>query len=232
MGTYVTLVALQFIVLETLAGTATQVGWVTSARLLPYLLLGLFVGALVDRARRRPVMIASDLARAAVLVATAALGLTGRLTLPLLLGLVCLLGAASLVNDAASMAFIPRLVLPERLHRAHARLDASDAVAQISGPALGGVLVRLAGAPVALLADAASYLFSAIVTTTLREIPDPPATERRPLTVDIADGLRWVYRTSGLARVALATHVWFGGQALLSVVVVPFAGAGTSPVGR
>lgn len=65
LGTYVTLLALQTLVVLTLNGTAQDVGWLNSARWLPYLVLGLVVGALVDRVARRPVMIATDLARAA-----------------------------------------------------------------------------------------------------------------------------------------------------------------------
>ena len=68
VGTYVTLVALPTLVVLTLDGTAQDVGWLNSARWLPYLLLGLVVGALVDRHRRRPVMVVTDLARAALLV--------------------------------------------------------------------------------------------------------------------------------------------------------------------
>ncbi len=224
IGTQVTLVALQFVVLDLLAGSATEVGWVTSARWLPYLLFGLVVGALVDRARRRPTMIASDLVRFGVLGVLAVLGLSGTLDLPTLLVLVMVLGAAGLVNDAASMAFVPRLVPGSRLQHAHSRIDTSDAVAQVGGPALAGVLIRTLGAPVALLADAVSYLFSAAVAVSLRDVPDPsPARERARLSGDILEGLRWVYRTSGLAKVAIATHVWFVAQALLMVALVPFA---------
>jgi len=190
-GTYVTLLALQTLVVLTLDGTAQDVGWLSSARWLPYLLLGLVVGALVDRRRRRPVMITTDFLRAALLASIPAAWAMDVLSMPLLLAVVVCYGAASLVNDAASQSFMPRLVPRASLQRAHARIDGADAVAQTAGPALAGVLVKVVGAPLAVLVDAATYVFSAAAVLTLRiqePAPSPAATPacaarsgRRPL---------------------------------------------------
>lgn len=133
-GSSVSVLALQTIVVLTLHGTAADIGWLNAARWLPYLLLGLIIGALIDRRRRRPVMIGTDLARAVLLIIIPVTWATGLLSLPLLLVIVVAFGAAALTNDAASMSFIPRLVPRDRLQRAHARLDGADAVAQAGGP--------------------------------------------------------------------------------------------------
>src|SRR6478672_10852373 len=66
-GTYVTLLALQTLVVLDLHGSAAEVGWLNAARWLPYLVIGVVVGALVDRRRRRPVMVATDLVQAVLL---------------------------------------------------------------------------------------------------------------------------------------------------------------------
>ena len=227
-GSGITLLALQALVVVTLGGSAVQVGWLASARWLPYLVLGLVVGALVDRGRRRPVMVVTDLTRAVLLsLVPLAWGLD-LLTFPLLLVVVVLLGTASLVNDAASMSFLPRLVPRERLQRAHARLDGADAVAQTAGPAVAGALVRLVGAPLAVLVDALTYLVSAVAVATLPrgvEGARTPAVRRSvpSLPGEVRDGVRWVYGASGLARLAVATHVWFAGQAVLLVALPTFA---------
>jgi MFS family permease len=224
LGTYVTLLALQTLVILTLNGTAQDVGWLNSARWLPYLVLGLVVGALVDRVARRPVMIATDLARAALLAAIPLAWVTGTLSLGLLLVIVACYGTVSLVNDAASMAFLPRFVPREHLQRAHARIDGADAVAQTTGPALAGVLVKLVGAPLAVLVDAASYLFAALVVAILpvreRVVDAAPLPNLRR---EIGEGIAWVYRRSGLAVLALSTHVWFAAAAVLGAVLAPFA---------
>jgi len=130
------------------------------------------------------------------------------------------------INGAAAMSFLPRLVPRPHLQRAHARGDGADAVAQSAGPALGGLLVSALGAPLAVLVDAATYLYSAV---TLSRID---ATEPRPkaggatasdLVIEIRDGVRWIYRGSGLTTLAISTHVWFIGNAVVIVVLAPYA---------
>ena len=227
-GSAVTVLALQTLVVVTLQASAVQVGWLNSARWLPYLALGLVVGALVDRVRRRPLMIATDLTRGVLLALIPLTWAFDLLGFPLLLVLVVLFGTASLINDAASMSFLPRLVSRAHLQRAHARLDGADAVAQTAGPAVAGVLIRVVGAPLAVLVDAVTYVFSAAMVASLRGVAEPaaePAATRsvRGLVAEIREGFRWVYAGSGLGRLAAATHVWFAGQAVLLVVIVPYA---------
>ena len=207
-----------------LQGGAVQVGWLNSARWLPYLVLGLVVGALVDRARRRPLMVATDVTRAVLLTSIPLAWALELLTFPLLLIIVVVFGTVSLVNDAASMSFVPRLVPRAQLQRAHARLDGADAVAQTAGPAVAGALIRIIGAPLSVLVDAVTYLFSAVMVATLRTVPERPSTSSarlsaRRLAAEIGDGARWVYGGSGLRRLAVSTHVWFAAQAVLVVVI-------------
>lgn len=141
-GTYVTTLAVQVLVVLTLGGGAAEVGLVSAARWLPYLLFGVFAGVFVDRARRRPILVTTDFVRCVLLVAIPTLAVAQHLSLVVLVAFMIVFGSASLANDAASQSFLPRLVPPRLLTRANARLDQSDAVAQTSGPALAGGLVR------------------------------------------------------------------------------------------
>ena len=224
LGTYVTLFSLQALVVLVLHGTATEVGWLNAARWLPYLVLGLVVGALVDGRRRLPLMVGTDLVQAALLVSIPVLWWLGRLSLPVLLAIVVLTGAAAVVNGAAEMSFLPRLVEPSHLQPAHARVDGADAAASTAGPALGGVLVSAVGAPFAVLVDSLTYVYSAL---TLRRIRVEEPASRSGVTVrgllgEISEGIRWVYRSSGLATIAVATHGWFVGNAIVGVVLAPY----------
>ncbi len=228
LGSAITALALQTLVLMTLHGGAAQVGWLNSARWLPYLLVGLVVGAIVDRVRRRPVMVITDVVRAGLLGLIPLAWAFDALSFSLLLVVVALFGTASLVNDAASMSFVPRLVPGGRLQRAHARLDGASAVAETAGPALAGVLIRALGAPLSILVDALTYLFSAAMVASLTAVSEPTTGKpakfaARSLALEIREGARWAYGASGLRRLALATHVWFAGQAVLLVLVVPYA---------
>jgi len=221
-GTYVTTVALQVLVVNDLGGSATDVGLVNAARWAPYLLVGLLVGVLADRLRRRPVLVATDLGRAVVLAGIPLLAALDRLTLPALLALVATLGLLSLANDAAHQSFLPRLVPRAGLSRANARLQQSDAAAQTSGPALGGALVAVLGAPVAVLVDAASYLISGVLTASIRTVEPAPEREQRHLRRELAEGVAWVYRHRTLAPMAWSTHVWFLFFSVLGAVYAPF----------
>ena len=209
-GSYVTTLAVQVLVVVTLGESATGVGVVNAARWLPYLLFGLVVGVLVDRIRRRPVLAATDVGRGLLLIAVPLLALADRLTLPVLAAFMAVFGLLSLVNDAASQSFVPRLVPRRLLTRANARLDQSDAVAQTAGPAVAGGLVALLTAPWAVLVDAVSYLASAVLVIRTRVV-EPPGRRAslRGVPAEMREGLRWVYRHPTLTPFAVGTHAWF-----------------------
>ncbi|MDQ1512177.1 MAG: hypothetical protein QOC59_19, partial [Microbacteriaceae bacterium] len=159
----VTGIALQVLVVTTLAASPFEVGVVNAVQFLPYLLFGLIVGALVDRWRRRPILVWSGLAQGGVLAAMPVLWITGHLQLWVVVVLVFVLGVLSLFANAAQQSFLPLIVPRDRLVPANARLDQSSTVAQTSGPVVGGALVALLGAPFAVLVDAISYGATAII---------------------------------------------------------------------
>ena len=222
-GDYFTSLAIQVLVVSVLAGTAAQVGLVSASRWLPYMLFGLVAGAMIDRAPRRPVMIAADLVRAGLLIAVPAMALSHRLSIWALTGFMLMFGLASLLGDAATQAFVPRLVPRALLTRAHARIDQSAAVAQTSGPALAGAMVSLVGAPWAVVVDAATYLFSAGMLTgiDLAE-PKPEPSGSRSIWREAAAVAAYVYRHRTLAPMAISTHAWFVCNAAAGAVFAPF----------
>ncbi len=223
LGSWVTLLALQALVVTNLQAGATGTGLLSAARWLPYLTFGLVLGALVDRRARRPVMISTDLVRAVLLLLIPLCWWAGMLSLPLLLAIMVAFATATLVNDSASLAFLPRLVPPEQLQAAHVRIDGTRSVAETAGPAAGGGLLGLVGAPLAVLANAATFLFSAVMVA-LTRVPEPARvpTSRPDLRAEIAAGLRWVYRSGSLRHLAVWTHVWFAGQAMLGAVLAVY----------
>ena len=172
-GTYVSTIAIQVIVVFNLHDGAAGVGLVSAARWLPYLLFGLVAGVLVDHSRRRPLLVITDLARGLLLVVVPVLALIHDLSLAALLLFMAAFGLMSLLNDAASQSLLPRLVPSDQLTSANARLDQSGAVAQTSGPAIGGGLVSLLTAPVAVLFDAASYIASGLLLLRI-PVSEPP----------------------------------------------------------
>lgn len=223
-GTYVTTVALQVLIVVTLDGTATDVGAVTSARWLPYLLLGVVAGVLIERRRRRPVLVVADLGRGLLLLAIPALALADALSIGLLAGFMFVFGVLSLANDAAFQSFLPRVVTRRDVITANARLDQSDALAQTSGPAVGGALVAAVGAPAAVLVDAASYLYSAAMIARIDVVEPAPVTARPggAFRAELREGLAWVYRHRTLTPLAWGSHLWFLFFSMFTTVFAPF----------
>ena len=225
-GTYITTLAIGVLVVVDLDGSAADVGWVNAARWAPYLVVGLLVGVLADRVRRKPLLVSTDLARAFVLGTVPLFALTQTLSVVVLICLMAAFGLLSVFNDAAHQSFLPRLLPRAALPRANARLEQSNAVAQTSGPAFGGGLVAWLGAPVAVLADAISYLVSGVlIARTPIDDPAPERSGRRVTSVvtELREGLRWVYRHRTLRPLALGTHAWFLFNGVLGTVYVPFA---------
>ncbi len=209
-GTYLTSLAMAVLIKFQLHGSTADVGLVNACRWLPYAAFGLFAGALIDRVRRRPVQVAADLARGLLLAVPAVLALTDRLSIGLLAAFLLLFGVCSLAGDAASQAFLPRLVPRGLLTAANARIDQSSAVAQTAGPGLAGLLLAVLSAPWAFLLDAVTYVASGILLLGIR-VAEPTARSGRATTLraDVREGLRWVYRHPMLTPFALATHLWF-----------------------
>lgn len=225
-GTYITTLAIGVLVVIDLQGSAADVGWINAARWAPYLLFGLLVGVLADRVRRKPLLVSTDLARAVVLGAVPVLAVTDVLSVAMLVGLMAVFGLLSVCNDAAHQSFLPRLLPREALPRANARLEQSNSVAQTSGPVLAGGLVAWLGAPMAVLADAVSYLASGLlIAVTPIEDPVPVRSGKGVSSVlaELREGVGWIYRHRTLRPFALGSHAWFLFNGVLGTVYVPFA---------
>ena len=155
--------------------------------------VGLFAGALADRLPQRRLLIAADIARALVLAAVPLAALTGRLTLVDIYLAAVLLGAANVVFDVADHAFLPSLIGPADLTEGNAKLSATDAVAEVGGPALTGLLVGVIAPPIVVGLNALTYLASALILGRIRpSAPSPVAAIARPVRLDLTLGLRLV----------------------------------------
>jgi len=224
LGTAVSTLALQLLLIRSLHATPTDLGFVLGAQWLPYLIVGLPAGALVDRLRRRPVLVAMDVVSALLLGVVAVLALRAQLTVPILAGLVFCVGVASTFYSAAQQSYLPRIVATHYLTTANSRVEQTWASAQSFGPLLAGTLVRFVSAPWAVLVDAASYLVSAATLAGIRTPEPPPApVSERHLGRELAEGARWVYHHPVLTRYALSLHLSFLVNSIIATVLVFYA---------
>lgn len=158
-------------------GSAAWVGVATVGRLLPYVLLGPFGGAIADRHPRRTVLLVGDLLRLALMLVLAAV-VAGDGPVALVIALAALSSAAGSAEQPASLALLPRLVGERRLGPANALLHTVQDLGVVVGPALGAVLLAVSSAPAAFLANAGTFLVSALLITTLPRQRAPVAKDR------------------------------------------------------
>lgn len=221
-GTQITLVALPLAAALTLDASAGQMGLLAAAGTLPALVFGLLAGVAIDRVRRRPVMIATDVARALVLASVPLAWALGLLRIELLFAVAFLNGILTLLFDVAYVAFMPTIVPRDDLVEGNAKLEGSASTAQVAGPGLGGILVGVLSAPVALLIDAVSYLASALLLARVpsdEPLPDRPA--RGSLRRDVGEGLRVVWSDARLRAILLsAATVNLFGYVFMAVYVL------------
>jgi MFS family permease len=221
-GTQVSVIALPLIAVKTLGASTFQVGVLTSLQFAAFLLLGLPAGAWVDRIRRRPVMIAGDVGRAVLLAWLPVSAALGMLTIYQLYAVALLHGVCTLFFDVAYQSYLPALVERKALVEGNAKLQASQSVAQVAGPAAGGFLVQAFTAPFAVLADAASFLVSAAALRAIGTVEPPVPREAKPdLRKEIAEGLRFVLGHPILRAIAGCTGTFnFFSNAFSAVAVV------------
>jgi MFS family permease len=194
LGSQITFLALPVTAVLMLDATPVQMGLLTAAGTIPSLLLGLFVGAWVDRSRRRPILIAADLGRALLLFAIPLAAVLGVLRIEVLYLVALLVGTLGLFFDVAYRSFLPSLVGPQQLVEGNSKLELSESVAEILGPGAAGGLVQLLTAPLAIALDAASFLISALFLAWIR-VPEPapqPPDAQQHIWSEIGQGLRLV----------------------------------------
>lgn len=217
-------VAFQVLIVTVVAATPVQIGVLSALSVVPYLFLGLVIGALMDRWKRQRTLVLTSLARAVVLAAIPVLLLFDALTFWSLAVVMLALGVLSLFADSAAQPFLPHIVPRSSLVAANARLGQSETVAGTAGPALGGALFTLLGAPLLFLFEAVVHAISAVLQSRIRvvETAPPPRSPGHHIGHDIAEGMRFTYRHRTLRPLALSVHVWFLGNSIVTTVFAVF----------
>ncbi len=205
IGSQVTQFALPLVAVLTLRSTVFEVGVLNALRFVPVIIISLFAGVWLDRRRRRPVLIAAALASAVMIDLVPLASALGLLSIGLLYLVALLAGSLTVISDVGSLAYVPFLVERRHLAESNSKLQASFAVAGISGPGLAGLLIGLITAPITLTVDAVSYLFAAAGLAGIRKAEPPPEPRAGQPSIrrSIAEGFHAVYGTR-LLRVLLA----------------------------
>jgi len=191
-----------------LHATEAQVGYLNAAGLAAFLVVGLPAGAWIDRMRKRHVMIWADGIRGLTLAAVPLLHMLGHLEMWHLYVVALVVGIATVFFDVSYQSIVPSLVRPDQIAEANGKLESTNQIAGLAGPAIGGALVGLISAPLAILATVATYVASltALLFTRDHEVLRTPD-DRAPLHREIGEGLRWVFGNPLLRRIVGTTAI-------------------------
>jgi MFS family permease len=206
-GSAITGLALPLTAVSILNATPSQMGILSAAATLPFLLVGLFGGVWVDRSRRRPILLSADVARALLVGSIPLAMVLGFLRIELLYVVEFLVGVATVFFDISYQSFLPVLVGREHLVEGNSKMEVSSSAAAIAGPGLAGVLIRFLGAPFAIALDAVSFVISAASLAwihTPEPVPVVPA-KRPGVWREISEGLHVVFDNRLLWHIAGCT---------------------------
>ena len=195
LGDQVGALALPLVAVLVLDASAAEMGLLTAMVWLPHLLFSLGAGLYVDRrARRLPLMIATDVLRAAVIATIPIAYWLDVLTMGQLLAVAFAAGALTVLFDVAWATFFLRVVPREDVVDANAKLMTTRSISYVAGPPLAGALVQLLTAPVAVLADALSFVASALFLSRIRADEPPLAPESAgPIRERLGVGFRFIF---------------------------------------
>jgi MFS family permease len=227
-GGQVTMLALPLTAVLLLHASPTQMGLLTAMELLPFVLLSLPVGVWLDRVSKLPVYITGELTIGAVVASVPFAWWMDWLSIEWLYVCGFVIGTVYTIAGSAAQIVLTQVVARDRLVEAHAKNALASSGAEVAGPGLAGALIKLVGAPAALLVDAVRVTISAAILRGIR-IDEPRREARaggtagRQFWLDLKQGVRFVARHRLLVALAIAVGCWQACHQAATVVQILFA---------
>lgn len=223
-GAQVTNLALPLTAALLLDATPMQMGILVALETLPFALVSLHAGVLLDRVRKLPVMIFSDVSRALALLVVPAVAFAGLLSMEVLFVVGFFVGVQNVVGGAAHQVAIAQMAGRRRLVEANAKISLGETSAALVGPGLAGALIQVLTAPFAIVVDAFAFLVSALMLRGVRarhDVPHPGP--RATVGREIVEGLKLVWNNQTLLALAIVAGLWQLLHHMQMAVLVLFA---------
>ena len=214
IGARITRTALPVLAVLSVDASPLGLGVLAALSLGPGVVVSLATAGTIDRSRKRPILITADLVRAVAVFSLPLAAWAGVLTLAQLYAVAAVVGVGTAVFQIADNAYLPTLLDKDQLVAGNSTIEATEAVAEIAGPSLAGVLIQTLTAPVAVLIDALGYVASAVLLGRIRKPEAPAAVEESPsVWRDIALGFSasWGHRQVRPLLLAFAASSFFSG---------------------
>ncbi|HEY0167662.1 MAG TPA: MFS transporter [Jatrophihabitans sp.] len=205
MGSQITFVALPLVAVIVINASPAEVGVLWMLRFVAFLTVGLPAGALLDRTKKRWVMVTSDLGRAVVLGSIPLAWAMDVLTIQQLYIVSLLSGVGNVFFDVAARSYLPAVVGRQYLLAANSRLGSANATSALAGPSVAGYIVQFFASPIAILIDAISFVWSALWLFRVRQPePEPERRDQPSLFKEIGEGTKFVWRHPLLRPIVIA----------------------------
>jgi MFS family permease len=222
-GSQITMLAIPLTAAVLLHATPTQMGLLTAMELAPFVMFSLPSGVWLDRVRKLPVYVAGELSVAVVLASVPAAWALDYLSIGYLYAVAFIIGCVFTTAGTAAQIVLTQVVPRARLVEAHAKNALAGSAAEVAGPGVAGALIRLVGAPVALLADAVLLLVSVAILRGLNIREEPGAKVPGRFWAALREGLRFVAGLRLLVVLALMVGLWQMCHQTAMVVQILFA---------
>lgn len=225
LGTHLASLAYPLTGVITLHATSFEAGMLQASGSAAAAMAGLFAGVIVDRVRRKRLLIITDLGRAVLAISIPAAAVSGLLRIEHLYVVGFLAGILNMTWEVAVMAYVPAVVKTNELVDANSKLASTESIARFAGAPLSGALVQLLTAPLAIVIDAVSFVISAAFVARI-ETPEghiETNTPRRTFRHDIGEGLRFVYRYRILRAMSEAIALHFLFVVMITTIFTLFA---------
>jgi len=208
-GAQITNLALPLTAALMLHATPLQMGILVALEALPFALISLHAGVLLDRVRKLPIVIASDVSRGLALLAIPLCAWRGVLTVEVLYAVGFFCGVQNVIGGSAYQVLIAQMAGRERLVEATAKITLGETSSALIGPGIAGGLIQLLTAPFAIAIDGVTFLASALMLRRLRVPNDVvPRVARRSMGAEIREGLALVWNNPTLRSLALVAAAW------------------------
>lgn len=208
-GAQITNLALPLTAAMLLAATPWQMGVLVALETLPFALVSLHAGVLIDRVRKLPIVIAADVGRGVALLAIPLAAYFDALSMEILYAVGFICGVQNVVGGAAYQVLLAQLAGRRRLVEANAKISLGETSSALVGPGLAGGLIQLLTAPFAIVLDALTFFLSALMLRRVRASHDVPHSgPRASVTAEIHEGLKLVWNNRTLLALAWLAALW------------------------
>lgn len=191
-GSRITRTVLPMIAILIVGASTTQIGIFSVLGVTPGLVIAAFAGGWIDRGNKRHILIATDIVRATAILAVPLLAWFDMLGIYQLYAVILIVGVASAIFGIADNSYLPAVVPEHQLVDANSKLEATDSIAETTGPGIAGILVDLVTAPMAMVIDALTYIWSAFMLWRIDVVEKPQqlVAKGQGLLADAKEGFR------------------------------------------